>query len=53
MSAKKINVILHTPSDKEQIKEKTNEFILSKILSRIKKSKIGDKGNEIIEKIIS
>lgn len=50
MSAKKINVILHTPSDTEQMIEKTSEFILNSIVKRIKKSGVGDQMYEKLGK---
>lgn len=42
MSAKKINVILHTPSDVEPSMVKIDEFILDNVEKRIRKLKVGD-----------
>ncbi len=42
MKAKKVNVILHTPSDVELLMVKTDEFILDNIEKRIRKLKVGD-----------
>nr|WP_295683826.1 hypothetical protein [uncultured Lachnoclostridium sp.] len=50
MRAMKINVILHTPSDTEQMMEKTNEFILNSIVKRIKISGVGEQMYEKLGK---